>query len=263
MHGATPTFTNPPIIELVLGVEFTPIDALKSIHYQGIYDLFRDDFPNSQDEQPLVASHDRGEGDPQTRISFQVDAKPPLPRLWFLSPEKDLLIQFQADRFVLNWRKQNQQDVYPSFEALAPKFEHTFNKLTDHIQDKFGIDLNVEQIEVSYVNMVSSGDFPKLYKFQKIIDDKDINLEGLGATFGEVLSFDEYAQSARLIYDIQVALEQADSSRDYRLCLTVRGSPKSQSNQKIKIFMQAAHDKIVGRFLAITTRSAQQKWGKT
>ena len=262
MLGSTPSFTNPPIVELVLGVEFTPIDALKSIHYQGIYDLFRDIFPISQDAQPLATSVENVEGDPHTQIAFQVDTNPTLPRLWCLSREKDLLIQFQADRFVLNWRKRGEQDVYPTFEELVPKFEHEFFRLKNHVRDEFEVELNVSQIEVSYVNLVSSKDFSKLYKFQKIINDKNIDLEGLSASFVEVLGFDDYAHNARLIYDVQVALKQADSPRDHRLSLTVRGAPKQQSHENIEVFMQAAHDKIVSKFLSITTLSAQRKWGK-
>lgn len=169
MLGSTPTFTNPPIVEVVLGVEFTPIDGLKTIHYQDIYDLFRENFPIFQDTQPLATSLDNIEGDPLNQISPQADANPTLPRLWCLSHEEDLQIQFQADRFVLNWRKRGEQNVYPSFEKLAPMFKREFSRLKNHVRDEFEVDLNMSQIEVSYVNLINNKDFSKLYKFQKIL----------------------------------------------------------------------------------------------
>ena len=120
MLGSTPSFTNPPIVELVLGVEFTPIDALKSIHYQGIYDLFRDIFPISQDAQPLATSVENVEGDPHTQIAFQVDTNPTLPRLWCLSREKDLLIQFKQTVLFLTGESEVSRMCIPRLRSLPP-----------------------------------------------------------------------------------------------------------------------------------------------
>ena len=63
---------------------------------------------------------------PEGGVRFQFVQTPPLPRYWFLSPDKASLVQVQSDRFALNWRQALGGETYPRYRRLRPEFERRF-----------------------------------------------------------------------------------------------------------------------------------------
>ena len=101
-----PDFSNPPLKEVVLGIQFAPPSAYKPIHAGEVWHLFESNFPTTRELETLPASYELF-GLPQCE-SPQAPSFEPVPgkRFWFLSPEENELIQFQQDRLLHNWRKE-------------------------------------------------------------------------------------------------------------------------------------------------------------
>ena len=58
-----------------------------------------------------------GSGGSPAQPEVELLENPPLPRVWFLEPNGNKLIQVQRERFHHNWRKINPGDEYPAAQA--------------------------------------------------------------------------------------------------------------------------------------------------
>jgi uncharacterized protein (TIGR04255 family) len=69
-----PDFTDPPLDEVVLGVQFTPVPGYASVHSMKVWDLFRAEFPKVEELPALEPQFETFGG-----VSAQVG-----PRILFL-----------------------------------------------------------------------------------------------------------------------------------------------------------------------------------
>ena len=172
-------FTNPPVDELVLGVQFGSIEQLRTIHLRQIWELFEPEFPNVQEMHQLAPRFETF-NDADRDLELEIETSPPpFRRLWFSSVDEQHLVQFQRDRLIFNWRRRHDQIVYPSFEVLLPKFEQQFLKLSDFTQRHFNFELEIKQAEVAYINIIQSSDFPNVSNFQRVINQESLDIDGL------------------------------------------------------------------------------------
>lgn len=258
-----PDFSNPPLDEVVLGVQFAQIPDYSSINANAIWSLFKDDFPKVI-EQPMLEPRFEtfGGANPQPSFQFQVGPGPVGSRLWFLSSDENHLLQFQSDRFLLNWRKRPKPQAYPRFEEIARRFEESMSALEGHLETTFRHQMDVNQAEVSYMNIIPVTEFADVGKIFKFWDSGDIDVEGFNSTFNEVIHDDSGKPIARLTHEIQSVFASNDSRKFYRLSLTFRGKPDGNDIPSAMRFIELGRDKIVTRFGEITTDEAQISWGK-
>src|SRR5438552_8588615 len=79
-----PDFDNPPVIEVVCGMQFKPLGSLLAPHLGLLWDRFTAEYPTCQEVAPLAAVIERL-GDATTpSLEFAVSDVPPLPRVWFV-----------------------------------------------------------------------------------------------------------------------------------------------------------------------------------
>ena len=126
-----PDFAAPPVIEVVLGVQFDSLGRLLAPHLGVIWDEFKDRYPDAEQHAPLDPVFETfGEKGPRMPIpSLQLLATIPTPRVFFINKEKTQLIQVQRDRFYHNWRKIGDAGTYPRFERMLEAFEDGYRKL--------------------------------------------------------------------------------------------------------------------------------------
>ena len=256
-------FTDPPLNEVVLGVQFAPVSNYTSAHSRNVWDLFKEEFPVVQ-EQPLFPPKFEtfGGGNPQPIVQFSVGPPPLGSRLWFLSQDKSHLLQFQPDRFLINWRKQRNSQEYPRFERIAKSFDSQLRKLEQHLRRDFSYELDINQAEVTYVNIVPVAEFSDASDWFNIWGVDHFPIEALNANFNEVINNDERKPFARLIYAIQSAVVSDGKQKAFRLSLTFRGKPDGQSAGAGMKFIELGRNRIVTRFGEITTKMAHEKWGR-
>lgn len=115
--------TSPPIVEVVCGVLFEQNPEIDPILLGAYWDQRRDMYPGRQ-LQPAIT-------EPGT---FVLGPMPP-GRVWMLSADAAWVVQLQADRFYVNWRKRG--PVYPRFSPRAED-QSMLSRVTDEYQRFLG-----------------------------------------------------------------------------------------------------------------------------
>ncbi|MBF0271622.1 MAG: TIGR04255 family protein [Magnetococcales bacterium] len=139
---------NAPLKEMVLGVAFDPVKDFKSVHYGLFWNRIREKFPLCQDAPPLAPSGRDG--------SVSIHLTPvSLPRVWYINQAEDRLLQIQADRFLVNWRKNERSEVYVGYEACLGWFLEDWNLFQQWLVEEGLGEVKLQQLELSYINQVS------------------------------------------------------------------------------------------------------------
>ena len=257
-----PDFRKPPLDEVVLGVQFEAIPEYTSVFANDIWNLFRSTHPVVSEHQMLFPNFESfGGGNPQPSLQFQMGPAPIGSRQWFSTREGNDLIQFQADRFVVNWRKHTKSQDYPRFEGISEAFENNLRTLNEYVSNQFCAPLAVNQSEVAYINIIQVDDFADAGWF-KLWDNGEISIENLNIHFDEVVTDENGKPFARLKHHIQSVFSTDGNHKAFRLSLTFIGKPKSSDIEGAMDFVREGRERIVTRFGVITTDEAQKTWGR-
>lgn len=120
-----PEYDDPPVVEVVLSVQFAELRNYRTIYGGLLWDRkFRASFGEVTEHPPLVPTFETFGATGAGGVAFSVEqvTGPPVPRLWFAKENKTELIQFQASRFIHNWRKAASGIDYPRYEHIREKF---------------------------------------------------------------------------------------------------------------------------------------------
>lgn len=138
-----PSFVNPPVSEVVLGVTFDRLLDFKSPYVGLLWQKYLSDFPHCDHANPL--------GLPSAFVEIN---EMPFPRVWFISDDSSALIQIQNDRFLFNWRKINETDNYPRYSKVKNQFKTNFNKFKKFVKDYSLGEVNIIASEITYINHI-------------------------------------------------------------------------------------------------------------
>ncbi len=257
-----PDFISPPLEEVVVGVQFSTPPAYSILHASEVWELFKVDFPVVSEQPRLEPQFEIFGGNPQPAFQFNFGRTSTRGRLWFSSEDDTHLVQFQEDRFLLNWRRQPQKSSYPRHEKLIEIFSDYLVKLNNLFLGKYKTGLNINQAEVTYVNTIPVMDFSEAGEWIKLFGSLGLNIELLNATLTEVIETTERKPVARMTYEIQPVWEQNSGQKAIRLSLTCRGKPDDESLISALSFIATGREKIVGRFCDLTTDKAHSVWGR-
>ena len=268
-----PDFDNPPVIEVVLGVQFDQIHGFQTIHASELWGEFREEFPLVQEVPPLTPTYETFGTNPLgVNVRFEVNTGPaPFPRLWFLSSEHAQLIQFQPDRFVHNWRKARHGDVYPRYENIRYSFQSELRKIERFFKSHQLGELIPNQCEISYINHITSDDINEIHSrpeeiFRFFDNDRTAHdfdaLENASFQLRYVLYTDENRPIGRLHVTSQPAFSN-DGKRILVVTLSARGNPTVPSLDAVLAFLDHGREKIVRSFAELTTDRMHERWGRT
>lgn len=264
-----PDFANPPLREVSLGIQFSNLGAFRTIHSGAIWEAFRSSYPNVEEQPPLEPKFEvfgRQAGPNMPSIRFY-DAISTPPRYWFLSEDRRNLLQFQSDRFHLNWRKFEDSTEYPRYESLKQQFIDSFSKLNSAIRDLSLGAIDVSQCEISYINQIygpskSHGVHTTPGRIFCIFDDKKLfdalKPEQVNMSWSSLL-LREAMPVGRLHGHVAPQIDQA-GAQTFRLTLTVRGLPASPTLDGSLDFFDWGREIIVKAFTNITTKEMHQTW---
>ena len=258
-----PDYSDPPLNEVVLGIQYVPVPAYSSINAQEIWNLFCRDFPIVQ-EQPLIPPVFETFGGTNLRPSFQfeIGGAPVGSRLWFIAPNRDHLIQFQSDRFLANWRKQSETHDYPHFEPIAAAFEKNLSSLEKYFLERFSYTISINQAEVSYINLIPVEDFSDVGLWFSFWQGKNLNMETMNLNFKEIMRGSNGQPIARLHHELQSVFTMDGRHKAFQLSLTFRGKPPDGNINSALDFIKLGREVIVNRFTLMTTTQAHEHWGR-
>lgn len=257
-------YLNPPVHEVVMGVQFATPRGYQQIYAREVWELFREDFPKVKEMPPLPPSFETF-GRPQSgRINLGIVTGPSHDRFWFISENEDELIQFQQDRLLHNWRKVgDRRNPYPRFETIFPKFEAELLTLEKYFTKFSSGHLNVNQCEITYLNhiMLTEADGASSDKWIRLINLEDFGLEDFSLSFRNPIKDETGKPCGRLICESGTGVNNKDEPL-LSLNLTVRGAPQEPSISAAMNFIMVGRSILVDCFDKITTEFAHEKWGK-
>lgn len=249
-----PSFKNPPLNEVVLDVQFAPLPNYTAVDAGAVWALFKEDYPKVQEKQILPPIFTFvGDGEPMGLSHAQQFAFGGFPvgvRLWFVSEDGSHLIQFQRDRFILNWRKRG-ENAYPRFERVQKEFCDNFRKLNDYAQKKWKHELAINHANIKYLNYIR---MEKISDIGKWLDTKHANAS-------EDVQ-DPVAQKPLAIFSQSMALGRSGSVPTVLYELDFIGKPEKETLESASDFLHTGRVQIVTRFDATTTAHAHAEWGK-
>ena len=258
-----PKYRRPPLVEVVLGVQFEKLKEWNSLDACGIRDVFRSEFPNYEEHPPLEPRFETFGGLRPTAPKLSLKLAPQVikPRLWLTSSDGSHLVQIQDDRFVLNWRRTDDAE-YPHFEGILPHFERCLKDFEGYSVQKFKKPLAITQCDLTYVNIVETNEFSEGAKYLKLAPAFVDELESLKSTYSTVIKDTGGESYARLRGDLATVFFEDGNRSGFQLDLSVMGSPKNETLEAATSFLCEAREKIVYEFEKLTTPQAQESWGK-
>lgn len=268
MPKSLPDYASPPVIEVVGGVGFAPIEGFKAVHVGLLWERFRDQFPRVEEHPPIAMPLETlNTLAPQVEVQFV--ETPPLPRVWFLDPSGNGIVQVQRDALLHNWRKLTETDTYPRFKVVIAEFRDYFDRLTKFAaENQLGAVLPT-QYELTYVNHVFPGEhwekgttlnsiFPDFQWRQDSRRFLPVGYEAVHWKTAVRLPDD----AGRLHMTIQTGFKRPDGIPVLVLEMKARGAAKDREFASIWKWFDLAHEWIVRGFADITDKNVQEKlWG--
>jgi uncharacterized protein (TIGR04255 family) len=271
MNGAAPefplpSFKKPPVIEVVSGITFKSLDSVLTPHIGLLWHEFQSEYPICQEAEPLVPVIEKfGEKTiGPTSITFSN-----LPRIWFLSKERNELIQFQRDRFLFNWRKVRNEDEYPRYGSVKTKFQQHWKTFEAFVEKQELGELAVQQLELTYVNHVPLNEcFTSYTEIARVFPDfcwrNSTRFLPSPEQFNFQTSFALPEQIGRLHITVKSAHRKSTQLPVMVFDLTVRGLPKEGFKENMWVWFDTAREWIVKGFVDLTASDFQNNvWQRT
>jgi uncharacterized protein (TIGR04255 family) len=257
-----PDFAQPPLNEVVLGVQFEPAQGYSQVRAGEVWSLFKDHFPIVEEHTPLAPTFEAfgRPSAPQMQLGFITGASHD--RFWFLTPGKDQLIQFQQDRLLHNWRKVgDERNPYPRFESMIVCFEREIRSLESYFASLSPQALAINQCEISYINQIPLNDeYRSPEAWLRYVQLRELNVDDFNVSFRRVLRKDGQPVG-RLSCEAVTAI--AKSQLVLRLSLTARGTPPRPDVQAALEMLCENREIVVKAFAEVTTDSAHKIWQRT
>lgn len=254
-----PDFLDPPLDEVVIGVQFTTPPNYNSILAGQVWEIYREEFPTVVEQPRLQPQFEMFGGNPQQGFQFEIGGPPLRIRYWFVSKDDSHLIQFQDDRLLLNWRRRGSAP-YPRFESIFESFKGYLGRLKQFYASSFGHKLTINQAEITYINMIPVSDYSQASYWLRIWNAKNLPIEGLNALFGEVIYDEQKKPIARLAYELNSVVTPDGRQKAIRLGLSVRGTPAGDDVASALRLIERGRENIVKRFCDITSEEAHEVW---
>jgi uncharacterized protein (TIGR04255 family) len=277
------TVVRPPVNEVVLAASFEPQSVLDGPRLMvGLSDILTE-LPSISEVPPYEMPEELAFADQvlqpaALKVQF-VASNQVQRRVWFTdSHDPAFLVQAQSNYFALNWRRQNDEHLYPGFEVLQEKFRHYFSMLQTGCIRQGGIPLQVTQIEVTYINILQpdvtwqtfrdlenivSVRAPEMSQAEQLNFAYSRSIEDeVGSFFGRLHAAvaTGYQPKARSEAELR-PLSVQDLSPVVNLSVTARSGKIKASAETVEGFLDTAHEAATSAFKILSTDQALANWG--
>ena len=265
--SALPDYDNPPVNEVVFGIQFKKLQNLRVPHAGILWEkLGRGKYPECKEMPPIAHTVESFKGVlPQSQsVTVESFVNPPLPRLFFISGVKNHLIQVQEDRLHLNWRKLKPDDEYPRYVKLYPKFLESWNIFTTFVRELDLGSIEPDQYELTYVNQMPRGrGWVNLLDIHKVFRDFRPGPDDCFLPEPENMSWRKTYRmpddKGRLHVSMRLAVSRESKDQLIIFDLTARGFAVDEMDT----WFAMAHEWIVKGFSDLTDESIQDSiWKK-
>ena len=272
MNNPIPSFKSPPLNEVFLGVQYEPIEAFDITTYGTLWEKFRDHFPKVEHHMPLEPSFERigarvRSPNDLSRFKIEQFASSPMPRAWFVNENEQELVQIQTDRFIRNWRRLDNANVYPRYEEhMRSEFLDNLKVLDGFYQENNMGELKPNQCDLSYINHIDADKphsmlsdvflgWSNEYDLSEIADIEDVQLN-----MKHIVKDSSGEFVGRLYVKVQPAIKVSNEKPIFLIELTIKGRPLGEGSDGVMNFMDMGREKIVRAFTKMTTSEMHDIW---
>lgn len=269
-RSALPKFQRPPVSEVALAVQFTPLKEWRSPHAGIYWGRIQGNYPKTESHPPLPPQIEKFDAEFPGAPQFHMEiVSPERMRFWFLSEPPTYLIQVQSDRFIVNWRKLKDTEKYPEYSnTLRSRFKEEWQEFCQFLTDQKISVADVKQCELTYVNTISRGDgWNDSAEAMKLLrrwwHEENGDFLPQPESLAISASFQMPEQRGRLHFTVQSVFSPLEQKDALQLQLVARGKPASSQMEDVLAWMDLAHEWIVQGFVDLTSPLAHKLWKRT
>ena len=262
-----PEYDDPPVIEVVLGAQFAPIEGFQAPHFGLFWQKVRHEYSKIETAAPLASVVERFDDDSPSEVApFDLLAVPPLPRVFYIDSTDHWLIQLQPDHLVQNWRKSDGEMPYPRFPAVRQRFLAAWTNLREFCDTQGFAPPRVNQLEVTYINHIPLGmGWESPAEIGRVFIDFDWKTANRFLPEPETvvwrMAFALPEKQGRLHVSVRQAIRRSDKNPVLLCELIARGMPTEESDAAIDSWLGMGREWIVQAFADLTRREIQdQRW---
>jgi uncharacterized protein (TIGR04255 family) len=264
-----PKFDNPPVIEMVIGVEFADLGGWGIPHFGLYWGQIQDKYPHClvKESAPSRIEIFGGQGTQEIRLNFPILGPPPM-RCWYSNDEQTWLLQIQQDRFIQNWRKTGSDEKYSYYSKVRSRFEKEFQRFQEFLKkQKLGA-LQVRQCEVTYVNHIELGKEPGVPSelaeiFPCLSAGRPGNFlpapEGIGLNTSYVIP----ENRGRLYIAVQKVFRHSDAKEILQMTVSAKVIPASHDQTAVLNALDLGHEWAVRGFTDFTSDEMHKFWERS
>lgn len=243
-------YTSPPVVETAIAFEFQPRPEIGIRELVHVGDHLPGGFNRFEQHPPLPPR--AVDLPPENDSGWQI-----LPRLWAIDDTRQLLVQLQVDRVVLNWRKTSEPAPYPGHQELLTEFEGIWSGVQGGYTEA-GVPLPTPSVaEFTYVNQIQDEDgFNWTHLFSPVYRPE---LEGVVGAM--------HFQMERALIDPEVeqplgmiTVEAHKTALSEPSVLIVSTRIYTTTDPDPLARLADAHSTSLRMFQALTTDEAQDRW---
>lgn len=266
------TFLNPPVVETVLGIQFSKISGLSAAHLGCFWKTLEAGWINISDVAPLPEQREVFDktplwGDLQ-KLKLKITQDPDI-RFRIENSDKDRMIQLQNGRFHYNWLGHHNLP-YPRYNTVRPEFDKKLHAFREFIKELGLGEIKPNQWEVTYVNQMKKGtvwdspdDWNKIFNTLPGLGQtsKEISLEG----FSSHWQFEIKPKRGRLHVElVHGRVGPPDGEEVLTMKLTARGPTDSglSFEESVDMGLKLGHDTIVNAFVDLSSEKAHNFWSE-
>lgn len=256
-----PKYENPPVIEVVCGVQFNPLENLTGPQLGLFWKRLKPDYPICREMPPLTPAVERFEGEPGIKLEFT--NIPPMPRYWFTHKAQNGIVQVQRDRFLHNWKKVKPDEPYPHYDSVIKTFRDQLDSFEVFLRESEIGGLQAYQYELTYVNHIPQGDGWNDLPEVGNVFPAFASQESCHQTFlpkCEVINWRTTFRMPENKGRLHASLSQGavDEKPLLNLNMTARGMPSDSSRDAMWEWFDLAHTWIVRGFADLTSEEQQR-----
>lgn len=271
MVDPLPEFERPPVSEVALSADFSPLEGWLPAHAGLYWAQIRHQYPRSEthaEASSVIEQFGDAFFQPQVpKLAFVGSDELRNIRHWFLNPTKTELVQVQRDRYIINWRKlgEGEGEPYPRYDQhMRPRWVTEWAGFKSFVAEHALGEFNIRQCEMTYVNDIPQGqgwekfsDALRLFSWPDLTTRRFLSLP---ETFQTAASYEMPAQCGRLHVAVQHVLRKVDLKQVVQLRLVARGKPASGTDSDILTWFDCAREWIVRGFTDVTSEYAHGLW---
>jgi uncharacterized protein (TIGR04255 family) len=264
-----PEFDDPPVIEVVLGAQFAPIEGFQAPHFGLFWQKVRHEYPKIETAAPLASAVERFDDSFAEDAPFSLLAVAPLPRIFYIDSTDHWLIQLQPDHLLQNWRKSEGEMPYPRFPAVRQRFLAAWTNLREFCATQGFAPPRINQLEVTYINHIPLGmGWESPAEIGRVFNDFHWNASQRflppPESVGWRMAFALPEKQGRLHVSVRQAIRRSDKTPVLLCELIARGMPTEESEAAIDTWLEMGREWIVRAFADLTRREIQdQRWRRS